>query len=62
MTKEQKVERIRALLLKVEECEQECHTLGFHDTAHLVNGVKNGLGWGYAKMMDTPADRKGENA
>ncbi len=52
MSVEQKVERIRALLLKVEECEQECHALEFHDTAHLVNGVKNGLGWGYARMVE----------
>lgn len=60
MTKEQKVERIRALLLDIEKCEQECHALGFHDTAHLVNGVKNGLGWGYAALMESPAVGKSE--
>jgi hypothetical protein len=59
MTKEQKVERIRTLLLDIEKCEHECHALGFHETAHLVNGVKNGLGWSYARFVEA-ADHVGK--
>ena len=55
MTKDERIERYRDLLLKLEDCEQECHALGIHDTAHLVNGVKNGVGWGFAKMMESRA-------
>lgn len=52
LTNEQRANRVRALLLKLEECEQECHALALHDTAHLVNGAKNGVGWGFARLME----------
>ncbi len=55
MTDEQKIYRIQALLMKLHDVEQECVALGLHTSAQLIGGVKNGVGWGFAKLMQDGA-------
>ena len=51
MTKE-KIERVRALLATLEDCERECHAVGFHAQGHLLNQAKSSVGWEFANLME----------
>jgi hypothetical protein len=52
MTQEKRTDRIRALLMKLEDCEQQGHALGLHEAAHAINAAKNAVGWGFAAIME----------
>lgn len=41
----ERIERIRALIAKIQECETEAHALDLHVAGHTLNNAKNACGW-----------------
>jgi hypothetical protein len=44
----QQRDRAQALIQKIQECETECHAIGFTRAAHSINAAKNAVGWDLA--------------
>jgi hypothetical protein len=51
LTEAQHNSRAQALIAKIQECESECHALGFIRAAHSVNAAKNATGWDYEETV-----------
>lgn len=55
LTPKQRNLRAQALIVKIQECESECHALGFTRAAHAVNAAKNAIGWDYDDAISRAA-------
>ena len=45
-------DRAQALIQKIQECETECHAIGFTRAAHSINAAKNAVGWDLADVTE----------
>jgi hypothetical protein len=55
LTPRQRNSRAQALIAKIQECESECHAIGFTRSAHAVNAAKNAIGWDYDDAISRAA-------
>lgn len=51
LTEARRNTRARALLEKIQECENECRAIGFTRASHAVNAAKNAIGWDFAEAV-----------
>jgi len=51
LTVTQQRDRADKLLAKLQECENECHAIGFTKAAHSINAAKNAVGWDLADVL-----------